>query len=236
MLQQTQVDRVIPKYEAFISRFPTFETLAMASQIDVLFVWQGLGYNRRALALKRLAIEVVKKYNGRLPTSVALLEELPGVGPYTARAIAVFSWNEPQPLIETNIRNVYTHFFFEGMGQIEDREILALVEKTLPEKNSREWYYALMDYGAMLKKTHRYLNSCSKHYTKQSKFNGSDRQIRGTILKFLLSSSAAQSTLCATLDIEAKRCRKILAQLEAEGFLQKNLRMYQIKSDLTTYI
>ncbi len=226
MLQQTQVDRVIPKYKAFLATFPTVNTLAKASQIEILRLWQGLGYNRRALALRRLAEEVVAQYGGRLPRSIEKLEKLSGIGPYTAGAVAVFSWNKSHPLIETNIRNVYTHFFFEGMGQIEDREILVLVEKTLPLENPREWYYALMDYGAMLKKTHRDLNSKSKHYARQSKFEGSNRQIRGGILKMLLAGEATQSVLCSVLDIEEERGKRILAGLETEGFLKRNENVY----------
>ncbi len=228
MLQQTQVDRVISKYSTFISTLPSFEALGVASQIDVLHMWQGLGYNRRALALKRLAEQVILKHHGQLPKSVELLEELPGIGPYTARAVAVFAWNDPHPLIETNIRNVYTHFFFEGMGLVEDREILALVVETLPQENPREWYYALMDYGAKLKKTHRDLNSRSKHYTKQTKFNGSDRQIRGGILRVLLENGLQEESLCATLGVAEERCKKILLGLENEGFITKDTRGYAL--------
>lgn len=237
MLQQTQVDRVISKYGAFIFAFPTFEALAEASVGDVLRLWQGLGYNRRALALKRLAEEVVVRHGGHLPRKIAELEELPGIGPYTAAAVAAFAWNEPCPLIETNIRNVYTHFFFESMGQIEDREILPIVEETLSREHPREWYYALMDYGAMLKKTHRHLNSRSKHYTKQSKFEGSDRQLRGGILKILLSGPVAEYTVCTALGSVDERCQRILLQLETEGFIQKHGRKYAIKSGkkLTVY-
>lgn len=228
MLQQTQVDRVIPKYEAFLKIFPTFGALASASQADVLRVWQGLGYNRRSLALKRLAEEVVSKYHGCLPKSIVLLEKLPGIGPYTARAVAVFAWNDLHSLIETNIRSVYTHFFFEGMEQIEDREILVLVAETLPKENPREWYYALMDYGAELKKTHRYLNARSKQYTKQSKFEGSDRQLRGGILRVLLEGSMKEESLCITFGVSRERCKKILVQLESEGFISKQLQGYAI--------
>ncbi len=228
MLQQTQVDRVIPKYSAFIALFPDFHALARAAEVDVLGAWQGLGYNRRALALKRLALEVVRKYRGRLPRNIEKLEELPGIGHYTARAVAAFAWNEPHAFIETNIRNVYTHFFFDGMGQIEDCEILELVQVTLSDDNPREWYYALMDYGAILKKTHRHLNAKSRHYTKQSKFIGSDRQIRGAILKKLLTGNMSENALYTALDVAKERCGRILSALESEGFIEKKGNRYAI--------
>ena len=187
MLQQTQVDRVIPKYRAFLKKFPTLLSLADAPLRDVLVLWQGLGYNRRAKMLHEAAQSVVERYNGKLPSERETLETLPGIGPYTAGAICVFAYNQPSAILETNIRSVYLHFFFKGKKSVSDKEILGYVLKSLDRDNPREWYSALMDYGAMLKKKGN-PNTRSKHYVKQSVFKGSDREIRGLILKTVLQS------------------------------------------------
>lgn len=187
MLQQTQVSRVLAKYPQFIKRFPNFQTLAKSSTRDVLITWQGLGYNRRALALKKIAKIVVKKYRGVLPRDAASLKKLPGIGQSTAGAILAFSYGVAEPFIETNIRRVYIYFFFRNKKKVCDTEILELVMKTLDKKNPREWYWALMDYGAMLGALPKNPNQKSVHYAKQSKFIGSDRELRGKILKLLLA-------------------------------------------------
>ena len=185
MLQQTQVDRVVPKYKAFLAAFPTVDRLKDASNSDVLALWSGLGYNRRALYLKRSAEAVVEKYSGVFPKDIATLESLPGIGPYTARAVATFSYNQPYTCIETNIRAVFIYEFFPNTTKVADGELLPLIEKTLDKSNPREWYYALMDYGVYLKKLLPRINSASKHYGKQSKFEGSKRQNRGHIIRIL---------------------------------------------------
>lgn len=185
MLQQTQVDRVLPKYKAFLKEFPTVHALAKAPLSAVLIAWQGLGYNRRAKMLHRCAQEVVRSHKGVFPREFVALLALPGVGPYTAAAVSAFAYNEPVPLIETNVRTVYIHHFFTGKDEVTDGEILALVVKTMSQEKPREWYWALMDYGSHLKKTVGNVNARSKHYIKQSTFKGSDRQIRGAILRIL---------------------------------------------------
>ncbi len=189
MLQQTQASRVVLKYEEFLKLFPNFSKLAKASPAAVLRVWQGLGYNRRGLALHRLAKIITAKYQSTLPSDVAELEKLPGIGPYTAGAIMVFAFNQPVVILETNIRRVFLHDFFPDVSFVHDREIKGHIEKTLDQKNPREWYYALMDYGAMLRKTIPNPNRRSKHYAKQSPFEGSNRQKRGRMLKAWLGDS-----------------------------------------------
>ncbi|MFC1509819.1 A/G-specific adenine glycosylase, partial [Candidatus Omnitrophota bacterium] len=176
MLQQTQVDRVIDKYNLFIREFPDFAALAQASLLDVLRVWQGLGYNRRAKALREIAIKVMNDYKGILPSSPDLLKTFPGIGPYTAQAITAFAFNKPAVFIETNIRCVYIHFFFNSRTEVKDGDIFPVVEQTLDSGNPRKWYSALMDYGVMLKKEHLNPGRKSAHYSKQSRFEGSDRQ------------------------------------------------------------
>ncbi|MEM6997787.1 MAG: A/G-specific adenine glycosylase [Patescibacteria group bacterium] len=187
MLQQTQVDRVIPKFQDFIAAFPDFETLAVAKFSDVLKLWDGLGYNRRAKYLHDAAKIIVDKYNGKLPRTRVELESLPGIGPGTSGAIMAYAYNQPELFIETNIRTVYIHHFFPGKQNVADSDILDLLEKTIDKQNPREWYWALMDYGTHLKKTHGNLSQQSKSYTKQSRYKGSDRELRAKILKLLLS-------------------------------------------------
>lgn len=223
MLQQTQVDRVIPKYQAFIRQYPTVSKLAAAPLAEVLKSWQGLGYNRRAKFLHQAAQAVVAA-GGRFPKTYKALLLLPGVGPYTAAAIMVFAYNEPVPLIETNVRQVYLHHFFKHKTAVTDTEILQRVERTLPLKQPREWFAALMDYGVYLKQTHGNNTSKSKHYTKQSRFLGSDRQVRGAIIRLLSACDAVctSSTIAKTLSDFASE--KVLAQLEAlvaEGLVQR---------------
>lgn len=189
MLQQTQVDRVIPKYRTFLKEFPTWAKLADAPLGEVLHQWQGLGYNRRAKMLHNCAKDIRSTYHGTYPIMYLESLKLPGVGPYTAGAVQAFAFNHPVAIIETNIRTVFIHHFFNDDTDVVDAEILTLVEKTLARENPREWYWALMDYGSFLKKEHKGLNSKSKHYTKQSKFQGSDRQIRGAIVRTLVKSN-----------------------------------------------
>ena len=179
MLQQTQVDRVLPKYTAFIKQFPTVRALSAASLREVLSSWQGLGYNRRAKMLHACAVRIVKEHKGKFPRTASALEALPGIGPYTAAAIMAFAFNKPKPLIETNVRSVYLHHFFKGKTQVSDKELLPIVERTMDKERIREWYWALMDYGTWIKKTYGNPNSQSSSYTQQSAFRGSNRQIRG---------------------------------------------------------
>jgi A/G-specific adenine glycosylase len=220
MLQQTQTERVDGKYQRFIEVFPDFIALAKADLNSILSLWQGLGYNRRALALKAIAEIVVCEFQGRLPDTYDELIKLPGIGKATAGAILAFAFNKPAVFIETNIRRVFIHFFFQDRQDITDKEILPLVEKTLDRKNPRNWYYALMDYGAMLKKSVPNPNRKSAHYTKQSRFEGSDRQIRGMILHILVEkSSVTEKTLVESIEKETSRVKKILADLEKEGFI-----------------
>lgn len=222
MLQQTQVERVISKYHEFLASFPDVQSLAHAPTREVLLLWQGLGYNRRALSLHRTAKLISEHYQGKIPSSVELLMQMPGIGKSTASAIVTFAFNIPSVFIETNIRRVFLHFFFQDREAVSDGEIVPLVEKSMDRKNPREWYYALMDYGAMLKKAESNPNIRSLHYRKQTKFKGSDRQIRGQFLRALLKNP--DTTLAAFLKKTGNnpvRTRMIIAKLQAEGFIQK---------------
>ena len=192
MLQQTQVDRVIPFFKTWMKKFPTGRALAQAPQPEILKLWKGLGYNSRALRMKQAAQVVMKSYKGVFPKTYEELLELPGVGPYTAGAICAFAYNQPMVFIETNIRRVYLHHFFKDAKSVHDRDLMELIKQTLDMKNPREWYFALMDYGSYLGVSLKVAgkkynpNTKSRHYTRQSKFEGSARQIRGKILGILL--------------------------------------------------
>lgn len=219
MLQQTQTQRVLPKYQAFIKRFPTVESLAQTSLAEVLKLWQGLGYNRRAKFLHESAKIIMNMHSGTVTRDTVTLQSLPGIGPYTAAAIATFAWNHPNVFIETNIRTVYIHFFFNDDKDITDKQILEKVSQTLDKENPREWYYALMDYGVYLKQTVGNVNRKSKHYTKQSKFEGSNRQIRGQILKLLLSGPKHSNDLYMDLNFEQQRIDVMLGKLTKEALI-----------------
>jgi len=229
MLQQTQTNRVIEKFDWFIKEFPDFKTLAQAPFDQVLKVWKGLGYNRRAMNLQKIAHIVVTDYKGQLPKSVEALEKFPGIGKATARSICAFAFDQPTEFIETNIRTVYIYFFLQGRTTIHDNDIMPFISATVDQNNPREWYYALMDYGVMLKKTVGNLCKQSKHYTKQSKFEGSDRQIRGMILQALLDNKKlSPDELFNKIDRENTRIEKMLQQLIDEGFVIQKKQMLEL--------
>lgn len=229
MLQQTQVERVIPFYKNFLKQFPNVRALASAPLAEVLRAWQGLGYNRRAKMLHQAAKEVVEKHGGKFPKTRAELKALPGIGPYTAGAVAAFAYNEDGIFIETNIRTAVTHHFFPKRKKVSDKEIIKILEQVFPAGKSREWYSALMDYGAHLKKSGVKLNAKSKHYIKQSAFKGSLREARGAILRALASGPVSRAKLSGILG--AHRREQVMKALEAllvEGFVLKKGRRYRL--------
>lgn len=147
MLQQTQVDRVVPKYHDFLAAFPTLAALAAAPRAEVIRAWAGLGYNRRAVNLQRTAQAAVERFGGRLPDDLAALESLPGIGRYTAAAIACFAFERRVPVVETNIRRVLGRI--AGQPGLCEREAWRLAEAALPAE-AWSWNQALMDLGATI--------------------------------------------------------------------------------------
>jgi A/G-specific adenine glycosylase len=227
MLQQTQVERVKPYYAAWMKKFPTATALAKAPLGDVLKAWQGLGYNRRGKMLHEAAKAITKR--GDFPKTVQELEKLPGIGPYTARAVMAFAHNADVVFIETNIRTAVTHHFFPRKKMVKDTEVLEILAKAHPKGKSREWYAALMDYGAHLKRSGVRLNGKAKGYTKQKAFGGSDRQARGAILKELTKTNATKVRLLGLLgDNRKEQLEKQLGKLIAEGMVARKKATYQL--------
>ena len=231
MLQQTQVPRVVEKYKEFVTVFPTVRALAKASLGDVFKVWSGMGYNTRAKYLRDAARIIVEKHKGRVPHEYAELRTLPGVGDYTARAIRVFAFNERDILIETNIRAAFIHHFSMSQSLIGraksgvwDSEIIPVAQKTSKGQDPRKWHWALMDYGAHLKRSGVRNNDRSAHYTKQSKFEGSLRQVRGAIVRAITKGES-------TNDIRSRSSElfdKALASLACDGLIMKQKGKWQI--------
>jgi A/G-specific adenine glycosylase len=222
MLQQTQVSRVMEKYGEFVRAFPDIHSLARAPLREILNVWQGLGYNRRALALKRAAQHLVSRLNGRVPPDIDSLASLPGIGNATACAICAFAFKQPTVFLETNIRTVFIHHFFENGTGVRDAHLLPIVAQTLDREDPRLWYHALMDYGAALKKRYGNPNTKSIHYKRQGRFEGSNRQIRGAILKALVRDGRiSECDLLGNPRFASEAVRRNLEQLQKEGIIAK---------------
>jgi A/G-specific adenine glycosylase len=230
MLQQTQVKRVLGRWERFIGRFPTVDALAAASAGDVVEEWQGMGYNRRALALKRAADVCSATWRGALPQAYEDLVALPGIGPATAAGIIAFAYDRPSVYIETNVRAVYIKHFFPGRNEVSDKEIRVLVEATCPDHDVRGWYYALLDYGAWIKSTGENPSRRAKAYTRQGRFEGSRRQKRAWIVREVMGAgSIGSGALHRRLDdaemdagrqaVDDETFASIVADLAKEGFI-----------------
>lgn len=235
MLQQTQVSRVLPYYQRFLQRFPAWEYLARSSLKEVLQAWQGLGYNRRARALREMALIVTEQYAGRLPANEQALLALPGIGRYSAAAIRVFAFSQPAILIETNIRSaLIQHFFPARQARISDQDLHALLDRLQPKQRSRlrPWYYALMDYGAFLKTQGVRLNQRSAHYRASGAFKGSAREIRGGIVRLLSERPAMHETalLRALARFDAARVQHELRRLTQEGMLCQQGTKFRIEA------
>ena len=229
MLQQTQVARVAGYWERFLSLFPTLDALASAEVPLVLEMWQGLGYNRRALALKRTAEECAARYDGQLPRSFDELVSLPGIGPATAGGVCAFAYREPVVYLETNVRTVFLHELFPGEEGVSDRKIEPHVRRTCSVDDPRGWYYALLDYGAHLKAELPNPSRRSRHHVRQSKFEGSRRQKRAELVRYMLAHREATFAdligALASFEQDARReapdpelVSSIADDLVAEGF------------------
>ncbi|MDR0558499.1 MAG: A/G-specific adenine glycosylase [Treponema sp.] len=235
MLQQTQTERVIPYFERWMSRWPSPEALHTASLEEALSEWVGLGYNRRCRFLKDCARVITEDYGGHVPETPDILCSLPGAGAYTAGAIACFAYNYPSVFIETNIRAATIHFFYDAHSPraVSDREIFSILEAALDgetRKNPRLWYWALMDYGTNLKKLHVNPNRRSAHYAKQSKFEGSLRQIRGGVVRALAQEGASTiESLLRKTAAQKQELYRALDGLQKDAIVCENQGVYRIK-------
>jgi A/G-specific adenine glycosylase len=220
MLQQTQVERVLGKYEEFLHLFPNVKKLAQTSLPLVLKAWQGLGYNRRARNLWICAQNILTRHGGKIPETETELTALPGVGQATAGALMAFTHDKPVVFIETNIRTVFLYFFFMQRQAVHDKELMPLIASTLDKENPRLWYYALMDYGVFLKKKYPRLHQKSAHYKKQTAFKGSRREVRSMILVRLLEERVLVLNEVAKLSKRSPADIKSIAEdLHKEGFV-----------------
>ncbi len=226
MLQQTQVSRAAPKYLEFIRQFPDFHSLARAPLHQVLAAWNGLGYNRRAKYLHDSAKTVVVRYDAVLPAALDKLQELPGVGHNTAGAILAYAFNQPAVFVETNIRTAYIYHFFPDAGNVTDKAITELLAVTLNKEEPRQWYWAVMDYGAFIKRSVGNVSRLSLSYKKQSAFLGSKREIRGQVVRLLLDGPLKKHRLAEA--VPDMRLPAVLHELEHEGLVVRKGGRYQL--------
>lgn len=238
MLQQTQIARVIPKYKQFLAAFPTLSSLAKARPATLLKVWQGLGYWKRALHLRETARKILRGHGGKFPKYPKELQKFPGIGHYTARAIACFAFRNPEAFLDTNIRRVYLHFFFKKRREVPDEEILRIAQKAVWQKNPREWHYALMDYGNLVLGKKKSINRKSRKYRKQTKFKGSFRFFRAKALSFILAQPRqriSHKKLVSFLKNVLKesgakwKAKQIIASLQKDNLICKNRIHFFIK-------
>lgn len=218
MLQQTQVSRVVPKFQEFISRFPNESALASAELAEVLKYWQGLGYNRRAKFLHESAKMIVNGMSGKFPVDEQDLLKLPGVGKNTAGAIAAYAFNRPSIFVETNVRTVYLHHFFNDKLDVHDKEIIELLEATIDVQNPRRFYQNIMDYGSWLKSSGVRNIANSRHYKKQPPLDGSVRQVRGQIIRELAGGELETGVLMKRINAD-DRFEKALIGLQKDGLI-----------------
>lgn len=230
MLQQTQTSRVEPKYELFLSLWPDFSSLANAPLDELLFHWKGLGYNRRALNLRKSAL-LTEQWGWTIPPDEMAISRLPGVGKATTAALLAFSYQKKSLYLETNIRRVLLTCFYPEAEQVKDKELEKLLALLVADvEDTKSWYYALMDYGVLLKALLPNANTRSAHYTKQSAFENSNRQIRGQLIHLLADTGPKERH--QIMDIlsrfEQERILSCLADLQKEGFVQEKEGVYRI--------
>lgn len=231
MLQQTQVERVVPFYERWIARWPAIGALAKASRQEVLGEWLGLGYNNRAVNLHKTAQVIASRYDNDVLAALEHYKELPGVGQYTAAAVRIFALNEDIVTVDTNIRRILIHEFRLD-EKMSDRELWELAGKCLPKGKSRDWHNALMDYGALRLTSHR---TGIRPKTHQSKFEGSDRQLRARILRHLLTDRSDSTYSIPALgqlageNVPGQRLKNIIAGMVKDELLGRRGSGYRLR-------
>jgi A/G-specific adenine glycosylase len=225
MLQQTQVNRVILYYEKWIARWPAIDALASASLAEVLQAWMGLGYNTRAINLHKAARKIVTEFGNDVVEAMKHYKEIPGVGRYTSQAVQIFSTNADLVTVDTNIRRIFIKEFHLP-EEVSDKELWGLAERCLPKGRSREWHNALMDYGAL------HLTATKtgiKPKTQQSRFEGSDRQLRARIIRILLQNDESLVNISRILNVDSSWLQRILEKLISEEIISKKNNRYYLK-------
>lgn len=219
MLQQTQVSRVIPKYNEFLDEFPNFAQLAAANTKHLLRTWSGLGYNRRALWLREAAGQIIQR--DTFPQEEKELRKLKGIGPYTSRSILIFAFNKDIATVDTNIRRVMIASGFADEDTTA-RDLQTIADSLLPRGRSSDWHNALMDYGAIVLTSNK---TGITPTSKQPKFSGSARQVRGEIVRLLTENNALTfDNLLSILkekEIKHARLQLILEKLVSEKLVER---------------
>jgi len=237
MLQQTQAARVVPAYASFLRRFPTVRALAVAPRRDVVAQWGGLGYNRRAVRLSEAARAIVRDHGGRIPHDKDELLELPGVGPYTAAAVASMGFGEPVAVVDTNVRRVVSrvHLGVDG-HEVPAKEVWALAEAWLDRDDPVTWNQALMDLGREVCRPEPRCDVCplagvcrfrrdgaaaTRGPSRQGPFEGSTRQVRGAIVNALRSHPwLTPARLASETGFPVDRIDAAVATLSVDGLVE----------------
>lgn len=235
MLQQTRVSRVVPAFARFLERFPDVAELAAAPRSDVLLAWQGMGYNRRAVALHRAARAVVEQHGGRIPDDLDGLRALPGVGEYTARAVLAFAFGRDTAPVDTNVRRVLSRAVVgEAAGPARLQQV---ADAVLPAGRGRDWNAALMDLGARFCTARPVCGECpaavecvwagaagpdpaAPTRAAPERFAGSNRYHRGRLLDALRRADVAAEHVAAAADVDADRAGTIAAGLVRDGLAE----------------
>jgi len=237
MLQQTQAGRVVPAFRSFLRRFPTVRTLAAASRRDVVLEWGRLGYNRRAVRLSEAARAIVRDHGGRIPRDPATLRELPGVGPYTAAAVASLGFGEPVAAIDTNVRRVVArvHLGVDG-HEAPARQVWALADAWLDRDDPITWNQAVMDLGREVCRPTPRCDACplarvcrfrlagsiaARGHPRQGPFEGSTRQVRGAVVRALRSHpSLTRTRLADETGFAPERIEAAVGTLTTDGLVE----------------
>lgn len=222
MLQQTQVDRVKEYYARWTRKWPTVSHLARADRKDVLREWMGLGYNNRAVNVHKAAQKMAKFYKGDVLKAVKNYEHVPGIGPYTSRAVRIFAANEDIATVDTNIRRILMHEF-NLPSTVSDKKLWELAAQCLPKGRSRDWHNALMDYGSIVLTSRK---TGIKPKTRQSTFEGSDRQIRAQVLRHVLRYGQTFAELQKVTGADRARLERIVGKMVAGGLIELKNRRY----------
>ncbi len=223
MLQQTQAPRVVEKFNQFVEVFPDLESLAKAQKFEILQLWSGLGYNRRAIWLQEAAQMIIERKE--FPNTPEELQKMKGIGKYSAHSILIFAFNYDLATVDTNIRRILVAEKF-AEEKTSERDLWEIAKKLVPKGRSRDWHNALMDYGSIELTVAK---TGIKPLTKQGKFKGSDREYRGKILKLLLESKKITiNQMITVLNLQEVKLESILQKMVKENLIKKKGKYYSV--------